>query len=140
MENDSIRPSGSNTLVDIWIDGKLRAICVTREAIDAFLGLDRASRMSDADRCEFVRSQLPLVLTGAKAKLGDSEPGTDSIIIDGGELPGPDGLMGNRRKDDRRKAERRKGARATGELPHPDRRRSERRKQERRRTPARKDT
>ena len=33
MDNNSIRSVGATTLVDIWIDGKLRSICVTRSAI-----------------------------------------------------------------------------------------------------------
>jgi len=35
MDNDSIRSVGATTLVEIWIDGKLRSICVTRAAISA---------------------------------------------------------------------------------------------------------
>ena len=41
MENDSIRSVGSDTLVDIWIDGKMRSLSVSLEAIGAFLGFDR---------------------------------------------------------------------------------------------------
>ena len=66
MESDSIRASGSDTLVDIWIDGKLRAISISQEAIGAFLGFDRVEGMSDDDRCEFVRTHLPLVISAAK--------------------------------------------------------------------------
>ena len=33
MENDSIRSVGSDTLVDIWIDGKMRSLSVSLEAI-----------------------------------------------------------------------------------------------------------
>ena len=61
MENDSIRSSGTDTLIDLWIDGKIRSICVTQEAIGAFLGFENATGMSDRDRCEFVRAHLPLV-------------------------------------------------------------------------------
>ena len=47
MENDSIRASGNNTLVDIWINGKLRSICITHEAIGAFVGFDTAAEFSE---------------------------------------------------------------------------------------------
>ena len=132
MENDSIRPSGSDTLVDIWIDGKLRAICVSHDAIAAFLGFERAGGMSDDDRCEFVRTHLPMVVTAAKAGLRDN-PRADTIMIDVGQLPRPDGTGGDRRKGDRRKAERRKGPRPPGG--RPDRRRGDRRQGERRTRP-----
>jgi hypothetical protein len=108
MENDSIRSVGSDTLVDIWIDGKMRALCVSPEAIGAFLGFDKASAMSDQDRCEFVRTHLPLVVSAAKAKLGESGFEADSVTIDVDQLPRPDGRPGDRRKTDRRQADRRK--------------------------------
>jgi hypothetical protein len=137
MENDAIRASGSNTLVDIWIEGKLRAICVSHEAIGAFLGFERAAGMSDDDRCEFVRTHLPLVVTAAKARL-DQEPAADTVAIDVGQLPRSDGRGGDRRTDDRRVAERRKTVRPKGD--QPDRRRGDRRGGERRRSPKRKDS
>ena len=45
METHSICTNGENTLVDIWIDGKMKSISVSREAIAAFLRLapDRGS-------------------------------------------------------------------------------------------------
>ena len=58
MENDSIRPSGNATQVDIWIEGKLRAITVANEAIGAFVGFDRAQTMREDDYCQFVRGNL----------------------------------------------------------------------------------
>ena len=69
MENDSIRSVGSDTLVDIWIDGKMRSLSVSLEAIGAFLGFDKASSMSERDRCEFVRTHLPVVVAAAKQRL-----------------------------------------------------------------------
>jgi hypothetical protein len=134
MENDSIRASGTNTLVDIWIEGKLRAICVAQEAIGAYLGFDKAAGMSDDDRCEFVRTHLPLVITATKATLRDSDPTADSVVIDVGELARSDGRAGDRRAGERRKSERRKSDRPVS---HPDRRRGDRRKGARRtRSPA----
>jgi hypothetical protein len=137
VENDSIRASGSSTLVDIWIDGKLRAICVSREAIDGYLGFDRTGGMTDDDRCEFVRTHLPLVVSAAKSKLGETDPAADAVVIEGGQLPKADeGAGGDRRKTERRKAERRKTSRPKDALPHGERRRGDRRKSVRRRPPS----
>jgi hypothetical protein len=128
MENDSIRSSGTNTLVDIWIDGKIRSICVSQQAIGAFVGFDRAAGMSDRDRCEFVRMQLPLVVSAAKSRLSELGPTAEALTIDVGQLPRPDGQSGDRRRADRRKADRRKVERPR----EPERRRSDRRQRERR--------
>jgi len=130
MENDSIRSSGTNTLVDIWIDGKLRGICVSQQAIGAFIGFDQARGMSDRDRCEFVRTHLPLVAATAKRNLQDADPSADSIVIDVDELPRPDGRTSDRRRDDRRKSDRRKAKIPRGS--QPERRRGDRRQGERR--------
>jgi hypothetical protein len=135
MENDSIRASGGDTLIDLWINGKLRSICVSQEAIGAFVGFSEASAMSEKERCEFVRTNLPLVIAAAKTRLRDS-PAADSVTIDAGHLPRPDGRVGDRRKSDRRRAERRQGERVDDPA-KPDRRRSDRRTGERRRSPKR---
>jgi hypothetical protein len=134
MENDSIRASGTDTLVDIWVNGKLRAICVRREAIDEHIGFDRAALMSEDDRCEFVRKNLPLVVTAVKTKLRDTNPVADTVIIEGSQLGGGGG-GGDRRKRERRKTERRKVSKSKDELPLGERRRGDRRKSDRRRTP-----
>jgi|SRR4051812_31191426 hypothetical protein len=138
MENDSIRASGSDTLVDMWIDGKLRALSVSHEAIGAFLGFERASAISENDRCEFVRTHLPLLVNAAKVRLREDGPAADSITIDVGQLPRPDGRAGDRRRGDRRKGERRKSSRPHGD--QPDRRRGDRRTGERRRSAKPSDT
>lgn len=130
MENDSIRSSGTNTLVDIWIEGKIRSICVSQQAIGAFVGFDRAAGMSDRDRCEFVRMQLPLVVSAAKSRLAELGPTADSLTIDVGQLPRPDGQSGDRRRTNRRKADRRKVDRPREG--QPERRRSDRRQRDRR--------
>ena len=130
MENDSIRSSGTNTLVELWIDGKLRGVCVSQQAIGAFLGFDQAQGMSDQDRCEFVRQHLPLVATAASGILRTADPTANSVVIDVDELPRPDGLSGNRRRDERRKTERRKMKVPRGT--QPERRRANRRQGERR--------
>jgi hypothetical protein len=134
MEGDSIRASGSETLVDIWIDGSMRSIVIVQEAIGAFLGFDRVAAMSDEDRCEFVRQNLPLVVSAAKTRLADLGPAAQSIPIESGDLPRPDGSPGDRRNLERRRAERRVSDRGRpGGMP--ERRRGERRKGARRRTP-----
>ena len=137
MENDSIRASGTDTLVDIWVNGKLRAISVTLEAISTFLGFDRAERMTEEDRCEFVRTHLPQVVKAVKARLQESDPAAEIVTLDADQLGGPSGSLGDRRKGDRRKVERRKTTRAKEELPHGERRRGNRRKGDRRRGPTR---
>ena len=130
MENDSIRASGTNTLVDIWIDGKIRAICITQEAIGAYLDFDRVAGMSDDERCDFVKNNLALVLKSAKTRLRETDPTASSILLDAGHLPRPDGKATDRRRGDRRKGDRRKVKRPLGD--QPERRRSERRHGERR--------
>jgi hypothetical protein len=138
MENDSIRSSGTSTLIDIWIDGKVRAICVSHEAIGAFLGFEEAGAMSETDRCEFVRTHLPLVVTAAKNLLHATNPDAATIVLEGGHLPRSDGRSGNRRKSDRRNGERRK---ADSPKEHqPERRRPGDRRQGGRRTRAGKPT
>ena len=137
MENDSIRASGGNTLVDVWIEGKLRGISVSRGAIETFLALTphQAAAMSENDRSEFVRTHLPIVLTAAKMQLREMGRGADSVSIDSGQLGSTGrGLVGDRRKTERRKTERRNPN--GSELPRAgDRRSAERRTRERRKPP-----
>jgi hypothetical protein len=138
MENDSIRASGGDTLVDVWIEGKLRGISVSRGAIETFLGLTpgQAARMSDEDRCEFVRAHLAIVLTAAKMQLREMNPAAETVSINTGQLGGVGrGSVEDRRKTERRKTERRN---ATGSGPPRvgDRRRSARRTRERRKPPS----
>ena len=138
MENDSIRASGNDTLVDIWIDGKIRAICISREAIGAYLDFDQAARMSDEDRCGFVKNNLSLVLSAAKARLREGDPTASSIVIDAGHLPRPDGKTTARRRGIRRNGDRRKNDRPLGS--QPDRRQTTRRRVERRTRPPKSET
>ena len=130
MENDTIRSSGSNTLVDLWVDGRMRAIVVTRGAIDARLGLlsDQAAAMSDAGRCEFVRTNLAGILKAAKAKLREGAPASETIVIDTGDL----GLASGGRSGERRRADRRKAQQPGAIPPGGDRRRGQRRTGDRR--------
>ncbi len=140
MDNDSIRSSGSgNTLVEIWIDGKLRGITISRGAIEGFLNLspDQARAMSADDRCEFVRSNLPLIMNAVRARLQEIGADSDAVLIEEGQLGG---RAAPRAAGDRRRAERRKGGdRRKPEPPGPrkegDRRVSDRRKSNRRAKP-----
>lgn len=129
MENDSIRASGADTLVDIWVEGKLRAICVTREAIDVFTGFD-GTAATEQSRCEFVRTHLPQILAGAKASLRNGNAAADTIVIGAGQI----GPAADARSGDRRKGERRTVVKPVEALPHGERRRGERRKGGRRRS------
>lgn len=133
METDSIRSSGTSTLVDIWVEGKVRAICVSQAAIGAYLGFDEAKNLSEHDRCEFVRNHLPLLVTAAKNRLLETGPTSDTVTIDVGDLPRTDARTGDRRKTNRRKTERRKTDQPRGT--QPERRKSDRRQRERRTSP-----
>jgi hypothetical protein len=111
MENDTVRTTGDNTLVDMWIDGKLRAIAVSRRAIEAFLRLppERAAALSEDDRNEFVRTHLALILQAAAERLRDTDRGASSVTIDVGQLCQGTSRSGERRQGgDRRKGDRRK--------------------------------
>ncbi len=128
MENDSVRTSGGNTLVDMWIDGKLRSISVAGEAIDAFLHLsrERAAALSDDERREFVRTHLTLVVNAAATKLRASGVDADAVALERGDLglrsappasggdpdrraaPTAAAGDGDRRSGDRRQGDRRK--------------------------------
>lgn len=108
MESDSVRAIGDSVLLDLWIQGKFRAITVSRQAIEAYLQLTPgdAAAMSEDARREFVRTHLSLVVTAATARLRE-DPGAERIAIDqlGGAAPR---ASGERRARDRRKGERRK--------------------------------
>ena len=135
MENDSVRSSGDLTLVEMWIEGKLRGISVSREAIETFLQLspERAQAMTDEDRREFVRTHLSVVATSAKDRLGNTDADADSVMIDAGQLGTQDGgRTGDRRRGDRRKGDRRKADQPTGKIG--DRRQGDRRKGDRRKS------
>src|SRR5215472_9346533 len=112
MESDSVRAMGDSTLVDLWIEGKFRAITISRQAIETYLQLapGDAASMGETDRREFVRQHLGLVVSAATALLR-SKPGAETIVIEAGQLGGgkPQAPAGDqRRSNDRRKGDRRK--------------------------------
>jgi hypothetical protein len=88
--------------------------------------------MTDDRRCEFLRKNLPLVVSAVKARLRDNSA-ADSVRIEAGQLTV--GAGGERRRTERRKSERRKVSKPKEELPHGERRRGERRTSERRKSP-----
>ena len=110
MESDSVRAMGDSTLVDLWIEGKFRAITISRQAIETYLQLAPAdaAAMGETDRREFVRKHLGLVV-GAATALLRSNPGAETIVIEAGQL-GVSPKSGARepRSNDRRKSDRRK--------------------------------
>ena len=127
MENDTVRSMGESTLVDVWINGKMRSVCVSRGAIETFLKLppDAAAKMSDAERREFVRTHLAIVVAAAKDQLAGTKAGAESVLIDTGQL-GPEkkekGFTERRRGGDRRRGDRRQSGRAKGDRRGTDRR------------------
>lgn len=109
MESDSVRTMGDSVLVDLWIQGKFRAITISRQAIEGYLqlGTGDAATMGENDRREFVRTHLSLVVSAATARLRE-DPAAERITIDqlGGVAPRAPGERrqgGDRRKGDRRK-------------------------------------
>ena len=126
MENDTVRSMGDSTLVDVWIDGKMRSVCVSRGAIEGFLKLpaDASANMSEDERREFVRTHLAIVVAAAKDRLA-AGANSESILIDAGQLgPQENGkaFVERRRGGDRRKGDRRGGAPAKGGRRQSDRR------------------
>lgn len=108
MESDSVRTLGDRTIVDLWIDGKFRAITVSRQAIEAYLHLppERAAILTEDDRREFVRTHLSLVVQAASACLR-ADTKAEAVTIDafgGGQASTS---PAERRQTDRRKGDRR---------------------------------
>src|SRR5690242_15930362 len=108
MENDTVRSMGDSTFVDVWINGKMRSVCVSRGAIEGFLQLpaDASAKMSEDERREFVRTHLAIVVAAAKERLTETSASSESILIDTGQLgPQANGkaLVDRRRGGDRRK-------------------------------------
>jgi len=108
MESDSVRTMGDSTLVDLWIEGKFRAISISRQAIEAYLRLPAGdASMSETDRREFVRTHLGLVVTAAAERLR-ADPGAETIEIDQLAGAAPRAPSERRSGGDRRKGDRRK--------------------------------
>ena len=99
---------GDRTLVDLWIDGKFRAISVTRRAIEVYLRLppDRGTILTEDDRREFVRTHLSLVVQAASAQLR-ADPDAEAVTIEAFQPSAATASPAERRQGDRRKGERR---------------------------------
>lgn len=129
MEGDTIRTSGTATLIDLWVEGKMRQLVVTREAIAAAVGAERAATMSEAERCEFVRTRLPLIQEAARTAAREGGEGLTRITLAAACLVEPSlGSGGERRSSARRSGDRRKAASSGRRLPFGDRRRTDRRR------------
>jgi hypothetical protein len=87
MENDVVRTSGENTLVDLWLEGRFRSITVLRSAIEVYLraSQEEAALMTALDRREFVRTHLGLIGRAATTLLQTNSE-ADGITIGAGEL------------------------------------------------------
>lgn len=134
MEGDTIRTSGSDTLIDLWVEGRVRQIVVTREAIAATLGADMASNMDEAQRENFVRQRMKLVQAAARTAVAE-RPALERIVIRAAALVDPYlGGGGERRRSDRRIGDRRRIQGPISSLPAGERRRDARRKKQRRDT------
>src|SRR5947209_16049480 len=104
MERDSVRTSDDCTLVDLWIDGKLRAVVVPRDAIDSLdqLPLGRSAAMTEAECREFVRTHLAVVLKAATEGLRHGDRGADLIRLGAAEGTAT-APMADRRRGERRR-------------------------------------
>ena len=84
-----VRPgAGGNTIFDIWVDGKLRLVAVTREAIEDHLRLppEAAAEFGPQHRVKFVQNNLHAIIAAAKLNLHNSEPDTHVITIRSGNI------------------------------------------------------
>lgn len=74
-------------MVDIWLQGRFRAITVTKNAIEIYLraSTENGVALTPRDRQEFVRTHLRRV-TSAAARQLRVDPERTKIVIDHGEL------------------------------------------------------
>jgi hypothetical protein len=123
MENDTVRSMGESTLVDVWINGRMRSVSVSRGAIETFLQPPPgAPAMSENERCEFVRTHLATVVAAAKDRLAQN-PAAETHLIDRlGSQEKAKGFVERRKGGDRRKGDRRAGGSAKGDRRQSDRR------------------
>jgi hypothetical protein len=111
MDNDAVRTSGDQTLVDMWNEGKSRTVSISRAAIEAHLQLnpDRAAAMTDDDRREFVRGNLKLLATAASEIVQSGDRDATTVDIDVGQFTGNAPAAPTSAATDRRQGDRRKG-------------------------------
>lgn len=87
MENDSIRTNGEHTVVELWLQGRMRAVTIPRITIEGYLqrGRQHGGAMSEDDRTEFVRTNLKLVVDAALTRL-KVDGQAAAIVIGPGQL------------------------------------------------------
>ena len=109
----------------VLLRGDMDALPIVEET-----GLDFASHTHGHMHACGHDTHSAMLVSAARKRLGDGNVAADSLNIDVGDLPRPDGRSGDRRKSSRRKGERRTANRPTGS--QPDRRKGDRRQRERR--------
>jgi hypothetical protein len=79
---------GENTELEAWVAGESRTIAVTREAIEAYLGLspEEAAARTAEDRRKFVTDHLATVIAAAKRKMEPFDRSEDLVTIRTGDL------------------------------------------------------
>ena len=87
MDRDFIHCRGGTTLVEVWIEGKLRDISVSRAAIETCAEwAGGTTPISDLACREFVRTNLGRVVAAATIWLRETNPKADSVALDAGQL------------------------------------------------------
>lgn len=88
MDRDFIHCRGGTTLVEVWIEGKLRDISVSRAAIETWAEWagGGAAPISDLACREFVRANLRRVVAAATIWLQETNPQAESVSLGAGQL------------------------------------------------------
>ena len=79
MELDCIRSSGNETCVSLWIEGKMRAITVSPQAVGTWLS--RSGPVSEEDCRNFVATRLAFVQNAARQKLLQTDPSAGAVLL-----------------------------------------------------------
>ena len=87
MENDVVRTSGEDAIVDLWLEGGFRAVTISGAAVKAYLNIapEEAASVTEIERREFVRTHLGLISRAALNHIR-KEPAANRIVIGPGEL------------------------------------------------------
>jgi hypothetical protein len=80
MELDCIRSAGKNVCVSIWIEGQMRSVTVSAQAISG--AVSSASPMSDDDCHDWVRTNLRQVHAAARARLVGHDLRATEVFLD----------------------------------------------------------
>lgn len=79
MELDCIRTVGRNTCLSIWIEGKMRAVTVSPEAVSAW---SSRQAISDEDCIDYLRTHLHLVQGAARERLRRDDLTATEVFLD----------------------------------------------------------